>query len=67
MPKVIKQFREKYHKNHIYNVGDTYPAKGFKADTERVSFLSKKHPGLGDTFLSVEEKAETKSKKKSEK
>lgn len=65
MPKVIRQFRDTSHNNHIYNEGDTYPAKGFEADAERVSFLSKRHPKYGVAFLSVE--VESKPKKKKDK
>jgi hypothetical protein len=63
MAKVIRQFRDTFHNNHIYNEGDTYPAKGFEADPDRVSFLSKRHPTYGVAFLSVE----VKSKKKKDK
>jgi hypothetical protein len=63
MAKVIRQFRETSHEDHIYNEGDTYPAKGFKADAERVSFLSKQHPTFGVAFLSVEEEKEVSKEK----
>jgi hypothetical protein len=58
MAKVTRQFREISHNDHIYNEGDTYPAEGFEADEERVSFLSKKHPTYGVPFLSVEDEKE---------
>jgi hypothetical protein len=51
--KVIKQFREINHKNHVYNVGDLYPAEGFEANEERVVLLSNPHPQMnGAVFLS---------------
>jgi hypothetical protein len=55
MAKVIRQFREISHNDHIYNEGDSYPAEGFEADAERVSFLSEKHPSYGFAFLFKEE------------
>jgi hypothetical protein len=58
LAKVIRQFREQSHDDHIYNEGDTYPAEGFKADPERVSFLSERHPNYGVAFLSVKEEKE---------
>lgn len=58
--KVINTFQETNHEDRIYNVGDTYPAEGFTADEERVSFLSKKHPSYGIAFLEVEEEKEGK-------
>jgi hypothetical protein len=70
MAKVIRQFREISHNDHIYNEGDTYPAEGFEADAERVSFLSEKHPNYGVAFLSKEEepnKTDDVPKKKSTK
>jgi hypothetical protein len=58
MAKVIRQFREISHNDHIYNEGDTYPAEGFESDAERVSFLSEKHPTYGVAFLSGKEEKE---------
>lgn len=51
--KVINDFLEKFHDNHLYKNGDKYPKKGYKADPERVAFLqtdqNKYHiPFLGD-------------------
>jgi hypothetical protein len=65
MPKVIRRFRDTEHNDHIYEEGDTYPADGFEADADRVSFLSQRHPTYGVAFLSVEEeKKETKAQPK---
>lgn len=38
--RVIRQFEEKAHKGHVYEVNDDYPAKGFKATKERIEQLS---------------------------
>jgi hypothetical protein len=65
--KVINSFKETNHKDHIYKVGDTYPAEGFSADEERVSFLSKKHPSYRIAFLEVEGKQEEDKKSSSKK
>lgn len=67
MAKVLNKFKEVNHDNHIYNAGDTYPAEGFKADADRVSFLSKKHSRYGVAFLEADEQKKEKSKKKSDK
>lgn len=64
MAKVIRQFRDTFHNDHLYNEGDTYPAEGFESSQERVSFLSKRHPIHGVAFLSVEEVKKPKNKKK---
>jgi hypothetical protein len=64
MPKVIRRFRDTFHNDHIYEEGETYPAEGFEADAERVSFLSKRHPKYGVAFLSTEGEKKVTSKKK---
>ncbi len=57
--KVIKQFREMNHKNHVYNVGDAYPAEGYEVNEERVALLSNPHPKLnGAVFLSEGKESE---------
>lgn len=38
--KVIVRFKEKNHKDHVYEVGKPYPAEGFKADKSRTDELS---------------------------
>ncbi|OZS77456.1 hypothetical protein CF394_11280 [Tetzosporium hominis] len=37
---VVRQFEEQAHKGHVYEVGDDYPAKGFKATKARIEQLS---------------------------
>lgn len=37
---VIRRFSEKHHDDHIYEVGDIYPAKGKKATKARLKELS---------------------------
>lgn len=59
--KVKRRFKEKTHNDHIYQKGDVYPAYGFKADPDRVSFLADSHPELGHVYLEIDE-AELKKK-----
>lgn len=49
--KVIKRFKEKKHKNHIYEVNKEYPAEGFKATKSRTDELSSTKNKYGETFL----------------
>lgn len=49
MFKVINRFKDK--DGHIYEVGDTYPAKGKKLVNTRAEFLTKVHPIYGVVFL----------------
>lgn len=58
MFKVINRFKDINHDNHLYEVGETYPAEGFEANEDRVSFLSKKHPSYGVAFLAEEKEQE---------
>lgn len=61
MYKVINRFRETHHNNHIYEVGDTYPAEGKKLVASRAEFLRKKHAQYDVAFLEkVEEKLDDK-------
>lgn len=38
--KVVRQFKETKHNDHIYNVGDAYPKTGEKATKARLEELS---------------------------
>lgn len=38
--KVVKRFRETKHDNRTYEVGEEYPAKGYKPAKGRVDVLS---------------------------
>lgn len=49
--KVVNQFQAIEHENHIYEPGHIYPAEGFEADPERVTFLSKVHPEYKKIYL----------------
>lgn len=63
MYKVINRFQEKNHDNHVYEVGDTYPADGKKLVKARAEALTKVHDEYNVAFLkAVEEpkKASTK-------
>lgn len=40
MYKVIKLFTDLKDKNHLYNVGDTYPREGLKVDEDRIAELA---------------------------
>lgn len=48
---VVNEFAEKEHSGHIYRAGETYPAEGFEATEERVSFLAKVHPKYKKIYL----------------
>ena len=57
--KVINRFQETHHDGHVYEKGDTYPAKGKKLVKARAEFLTKIHEEYGVAFLEeVEEKKE---------
>lgn len=49
--KVIKTFQETKHGGHIYNIGDEYPAKGFKLVKVRVEELSSENNKYKYPFL----------------
>lgn len=51
MYKVINRFQEKNHDNHVYEIGDTYPANGKKLNKTRAEFLTKVHAEYGVAFL----------------
>lgn len=63
MYKVINRFKETNHDDHIYEVGDNYPANGKKLVKSRAEALTEVHEEYGVAFLkAVEEpkKAPTK-------
>ena len=49
--KVVNKFVEKEHENHVYNVGDIYPAMGFGTTEERIEVLSNIHPKYKKIYL----------------
>ena len=62
--KVINQFKEKHHKDHIYNVGDVYPKQGERFNKQRAEYLAKYNADFKKTFLEkIEEVKEVKAKK----
>jgi len=65
--KVINRFKETNHDDHIYEVGDNYPADGKKLVKARAEALMEVHEEYGVAFLkAVEEpkKAPTKQASK---
>ena len=40
MYKVIKMFHDLQDKNHLYNVGDTFPREGLEVSAERLAELT---------------------------
>lgn len=51
---VVTPFNDK-ETDHVYRVGDEYPAEGLKASPERIEFLSKPHPETKKVYLFVKE------------
>lgn len=49
--KVINRFKEKNHDDHVYEIGDDYPAVGKKLVKTRADFLTKSHATYGVAFL----------------
>lgn len=49
--KVVNPFKEVTHAGHYYEPSHVYPAKNFKADPERVEFLSNVHPKYKKIYL----------------
>lgn len=48
---VVNDFAEKEHNGHLYRAGESYPANGFEATAERVSFLAQVHPKYKKIYL----------------
>lgn len=66
MYKVIKYFTDMQDNDYPYNVGDTYPRKGFEVLPTRIKELAGKNNRQGEPLIEEIEVA-PKSKKKSEK
>lgn len=49
--KVVNRFKESEHEGHVYEPGDTYPAEGFEANSERIAFLAQVHPKYKKIYL----------------
>ena len=66
MYKVIVMFTDLKDGNHKYEVGDTYPRKGYKPSLVRIKELSTKENKRGKALIEeiVEEKPKTKKKSK---
>lgn len=66
MYRVIKRFTDLQDGNFRYNVGDTYPRKGFEVLQSRIKELSGKNNRRGEALIvEVPEVNEEKKKKKS--
>lgn len=48
---VVNKFEAEEHNRHVYQPGDTYPAKGYTIDEERVYFLTRVHPKYKKIYL----------------
>ncbi|MER2107454.1 MAG: hypothetical protein ABS949_10995 [Solibacillus sp.] len=55
---VVNKFAEKEHSGHVYSAGDIYPAAGFEATFERVSFLAQVHPSYKKIYLANMEQSD---------
>jgi len=53
--KVINRFQEKNHDDHVYEIGDDYPAGGKKLVKTRAEALTKVHDEYNVAFLKVVE------------
>ena len=60
--KVLNTFREKEHDDHIYEEGQMYPAKGYKATKKRVEFLQKANKDFDNKIFLETPKQEEKPK-----
>ncbi|WP_340014656.1 hypothetical protein [Paenibacillus sp. FSL K6-1318] len=49
--KVVNRFQETGHDDRIYQPGETYPAEGYEANDDRISFLSNIHPKYNKIYL----------------
>ena len=68
MIKVIKHFFDLQDNRYEYNVGDTYPRKGYKATDARIAELAGKRNNLGEALIEVEQpKEDAKPKKQAQK
>ncbi|MBO0586462.1 hypothetical protein [Sporosarcina sp. E16_8] len=63
---VINTFIANEHEKTKYNIGETYPKAGFKADAKRVKFLKSAENRWKVPFLGAEIKPEKKSEKSSD-
>lgn len=53
MYKVIVSFADLKDKNHVYNVGDTFPRKGLEVTEERLAELSGKENKRGIPLIEL--------------
>lgn len=56
--KVVNRFRENEHDERIYQLGDIYPAEGYEANDDRISFLSNIHPKYKKIYLAEVQETE---------
>lgn len=51
MYRVVRRFKDLKHKGHVYEVGDVYPAEGFKAPKKRIEELSTTNNKYGKVYI----------------
>ena len=64
MYKVVVKFADVMDRDHIYEIGDTYPREGYEPDADRVEFLASSQNKLGAPVIELV--LEKKSKKEEE-
>lgn len=67
MYKVIKLFADLHDKNHVYNIGDTFPRKGITVTESRIAELAGSNNKQGVPLIKKveEEPAESQEEEKS--
>ncbi len=51
MYRVVRRFKDTKHDGHIYQVGDVYPAEGYKATKKRLEELATTKNKYGKVFI----------------
>ena len=64
MYKVIARFADLQDGCHIYEIGDTFPRKGFKPSEERIEELASDQNKIGIPLIKLEEVKKPKTAKK---
>ena len=65
MYKVIARFADLQDESHIYEIGDTFPRKGFKSSEERIEELASDKNKIGIPLIKLVEAKAKSTKKKS--
>ena len=64
MYKVVYKFADLKDNNHVYEIGDKYPRKGYEADSERIEELSGTQNKIGKVLIEkVKKQTKPKAKK----